>query len=146
MLTAFCTCIPRSNLCFSCSRFFLSCLISWHSFDNNKALISPACQIVSPTPCTVLQYYALKPPRFARSEISSSTPFDNSLASVITSFNRGSVNSPTANVCSMNSAISAASSRTSLLSASCDFKIYQSIKLLHRISLKIAYLEDTFNT
>ena len=136
MLTAFCMCNARSNLCFNRTRFSLSCSITRRSSDNNKALISSACQVVSLMPCTVLQYYALKPPRFARSEMSSSTPFDNSLVSIIAFFNWGPVNFPTAKVCSMNSAIFVARSRTSLLSASCDFKIYQSIKLLHCISLK----------
>ena len=143
MLTAFSTCIPLSNLCFSWSRFPLSCSISWRSFDNNKVLISSVCQVVSPVPCTVLQYYALKPPRFARSEMNLSTPFHNSLVSLIAFFNWDSVNSPTAKVCFMNSAISVARSRTSLLSASCDFKTYQSMKLVCHISLEITYLKYT---
>ena len=146
MLTAFCTCIPRSNFSLSRTRFPFSWSISWRSSDNNKFLISSASQIVSPTPCTVLQYYALKPPRFARSEVSSSTPFSNSLVSVIAFFSWVPVSSPAANVYSAKLAISVARSRTSLLFASCDFKIYQSMKLLHRIPLKITYLKDTAYT
>ena len=131
MFTAFCTCIPRSNLCFSRSRFAWSWSISWRSSDNNNVLISSVCHIVSPTPCTILRYYELKLPRLARLAISSSTPLDNSIVSEMAFFSFGSVNSSTANVCSMKSTRSVARSTMSLLSASCDLRIYQRVKLWH---------------
>ena len=128
MFTAFCTCIPRSNLCFSRSRFAWSWLISWRSSDNNNVLISSVCHIVSSMPHTTLRHYELKLPRLARLAISSSTPLDNSFVSEIASFSFVSVNSSTANVCSMKSTRSVARSTMSLLSASCDFRIYQRVK------------------
>ena len=131
MFTAFCIWMPRSNFCFSRLRFAWSWLISWRSSDNNNVLISSVCHIVSSMPHTTLRHYELKLPRLARLAISSSTPLDNSIVSEMAFFSFGSVNSSTANVCSMKSTRSVARSTMSLLSASCDLRIYQRVKLWH---------------